>query len=228
MFEGYALLSHDLLEIFLKILLFIGRYMMNVNQGSHDIKKTAKETFWNLGQDKNNGGEDLYRHSLRQLSIVYHLLHYRVDRPLQEERYWPECLKLLREELDSALSAQEIPESWLKAFLPGRKSGEERTARELYTSSLQPLLAAAREVIEEVLKKLREIESQAEKFRSPYRKRQYIKLELATLSRWALRRAWEVYNVLSLDVSRPVVGRPRQEAEGRNNGSSKVAQCVSL
>jgi hypothetical protein len=57
MFEGYAILSHDLLEIFLKILLFIGRCMMNVNQGSHDIKKTAEETFWNLGQDKTIGGK---------------------------------------------------------------------------------------------------------------------------------------------------------------------------
>jgi hypothetical protein len=226
MFEGYALLSHDLLEIFLKILLFIGRCMMNVNQGSHDIKKTAEETFGNLGQDKNNGGEDLYRHSLRQLSIVYHLLHYRVDRPLQEERYWPECLKLLREELDSALFAQKIPESWLKDFLPRRKSEEERTMIGLYESSLQSLLAAAREEIEKVLNKLREIESQAEKFWRPYQKRRYIKLELAALNHWALRRAWEVYKAIDFNVSRPVVGRPRQYAASRNNGFSKVAQCA--
>jgi hypothetical protein len=199
---------------------------MNGNNSGSGIKKVSNEIFGDLGEQK--AGNDFRQRSLRQMSVIYHLLHDRLDRPLVEEKYWPGSLKLLREELDSALSAQEIPESWLKAFLPGRKSGEERTARELYTSSLQPLLAAAREVIEEVLKKLREIESQAEKFRSPYRKRQYIKLELATLSRWALRRAWEVYNVLSLDVSRHVVGRPRQEAEGRNNGSSKAAQCVSL
>ena len=56
MFEGYALLSHDLLEIFLKILLFIGRCMMNVNQGSHDIKKTAEETFWTSDKIKTMGG----------------------------------------------------------------------------------------------------------------------------------------------------------------------------
>ena len=199
---------------------------MNGNNSGSGIKKVSNEIFGDLGEQK--AGNDFRQRSLRQMSVIYHLLHDRLDRPLVEEKYWPGSLKLLREELDSALSAQEIPESWLKAFLPGRKSGEERTARELYTSSLQPLLAAAREEIEIVLNKLREIESQAEKFRSPYRKRQYIKLELATLSRWALRRAWEVYNVLSLDVSRHVVGRPRQEAEGRNNGSSKAAQCVSL
>ena len=199
---------------------------MNGNNSGSGIKKVSNEIFGDLGEQK--AGNDFRQRSLRQMSVIYHLIHYRLDRPLVEEKYWPGSLKLLREELDSALSAQEIPESWLKAFLPGRKSAEERTARELYTSSLQPLLAAAREEIEEVLKKLREIRSQAEKFRSPYRKRQYIKLELATLSRWALRRAWEVYNVLSLDVSRHVVGRPRQEAEGRNNGSSKAAQCVSL
>jgi len=201
---------------------------MNGNQGSHDIKKRVEEIFGDFRQGKNNGGGDLCRHSLRQLSMLYHLLHYRLDRPLQEEKYWPECLKLLREELDSALFVQKIPESWLKAFLPGRKSGEERTARELYTSSLQPLLAAAREVIEEVLKKLREIESQAEKFRSPYRKRRYVKLELSALTHWALRRALEVYKALNFNVSQPVVARPGQEAGSRNNGSNKLAQCALL
>ena len=198
---------------------------MNGNNSGSGIKKVSNEIFGDLGGQK--AENDFRQRPFHQISVIYHLIHHRLDRPLVEDKYWPGSLKLLREELDSALSAQEIPECWLKAFLPGRKSAEERTARELYTSSLQPLLAAAGEEIEEVLKKLREIESQAEKFWSPYRKRQYIKLELVTLRRWALRRAWEVYNVLSLDASRPVMGRPRQEAEDRTNGSNKVAQCVS-
>jgi hypothetical protein len=189
-------------------------------------RKQLKKLFGTSDKIKTTGGENLYRHSLRQLSIVYHLLNYRVDRPLQEEKYWPECLKLLGEELDSALFAQKIPESWLKDFLPRRKSEEERTMIGLYESSLQPLLAAAREEIEKVLNKLREIESQAEKFWRPYQKRRYIKLELAALNHWALRRAWEVYKAIDFNVSRPVVGRPRQYAASRNNGFIKVAQCA--
>jgi hypothetical protein len=197
---------------------------MNGNNSGSVIKKISYEIIGDPGEQK--AGKDFRQRSLRQMSVIYHLIHYRLDRPLVEEKYWPGSLKLLREELDSALSAQEIPESWLKAFLPGRKSAEERTARELYTSSLQPLLAAAREEIEKVLNKLREIESQAEKFWRPYQKRRYIKLELAALNHWALRRAWEVYKAIDFNVSRSVVGRPRQDAASRNNGFSKVAQCA--
>jgi hypothetical protein len=197
---------------------------MNGNNSGSVIKKISYEIIGDPGGQK--AGKDFRQRSLRQMSVIYHLIHYRLDRPLVEEKYWPGSLKLLREELDSALSAQEIPESWLKAFLPGRKSAEERTARELYTSSLQPLLAAAREEIEKVLNKLREIESQAEKFWRPYQKRRYIKLELAALNHWALRRAWEVYKAIDFNVSRSVVGRPRQDAASRNNGFSKVAQCA--
>jgi hypothetical protein len=197
---------------------------MNGNNSGSVIKKISYEIIGDPGEQK--AGKDFRQRSLRQMSVIYHLIHYRLDRPLVEEKYWPGSLKLLREELDSALSAQEIPESWLKAFLPGRKSAEERTARELYTSSLQPLLAAAREEIEKVLNKLREIESQAEKFWRPYQKRRYIKLELAALNHWALRRAGEVYKAIDFNVSRSVVGRPRQDAASRNNGFSKVAQCA--
>lgn len=197
---------------------------MNGNNSGSVIKKISYEIIGDPREQK--AGKDFRQRSLRQMSVIYHLIHYRLDRPLVEEKYWPGSLKLLREELDSALSAQEIPESWLKAFLPGRKSAEERTARELYTSSLQPLLAAAREEIEKVLNKLREIESQAEKFWRPYQKRRYIKLELAALNHWALRRAWEVYKAIDFNVSRSVVGRPRQDAASRNNGFSKVAQCA--
>jgi hypothetical protein len=197
---------------------------MNGNNSGSVIKKISYEIIGDPGEQK--AGKDFRQRSLRQMSVIYHLIHYRLDRPLVEEKYWPGSLKLLREELDSALSAQEIPESWLKAFLPGRKSAEERTARELYTSSLQPLLAAAREEIEKVLNKLREIESQAEKFWRPYQKRRYIKLELAALNHWALRRAGEVYKAIDFNVSRSVVGRPRQDAASRSNGFSKVAQCA--
>ncbi len=200
---------------------------MNANKCSYDIR-IAGQPFSKLGQENTNAREDLYTHSLRQLFILYHLVHYRLDRPLQEEKYWPECLKLLREDLDSSLCVQKISESWLKTFLPERKSAQKRATHELDTSSLQPLLAAAREEIEKVLKNLQEIASQADKFWSPYQKRRYIKSELNTLSRWALRRSWEVYKVLNLCVSRPVVDRPRQEAGSRNNGSRKAAQCAAL
>ena len=170
---------------------------MNVNKCSRDIR-IAEETFWKRGEESINVEEDLYTDSLRQLCILYHLVHYRLDRPLAEEKYWPEFLKLLIEDLDSALFAQKIPESWLKAFLPVRKSAKERIADKLYTSSLQPLLAAASEEIDKVLKNLREIESRADKFWSPYRKRRYIRSKLSALSPWALRRSLEVYNVLNL------------------------------
>lgn len=197
---------------------------MNANECSH-MMRTAEEQ---LGQENTDTGEDVSKKSLRQLSVFYHLIHNRLDRPLVGEQYWPECLKVLKRELSSAFGAQKIPESWLKVFLPGGKSEQERTARELYTSSLQPLLAAAREEIEKVLKNILEIESQANKFRSPYRKRKYIKSELNTLSRWALRRSWEMYNALKSYANRPVVGRPRQEAGSWNNGSGKVAPCAAL
>jgi hypothetical protein len=158
--------------------------------------------------------KDLHKLSLRQLSVFYHLIHNRLDRPLVGEEYWPECLKILREELYSALLAQKIPESWLKAFLPGRKSEQERAARELYISSLQPLLPAARKEIEEMVKNLEKIESQAQKFWSPYRKRRYLKSELGMIGHWAIKRAWEVYNALNLYPGQYMVGNrdKRQEA----------------
>ena len=48
---------------------------MNANKCSDNIR-TAEETFGNLEQGNTNAGEDLYTHSLRQLSMLYHLVHY--------------------------------------------------------------------------------------------------------------------------------------------------------
>jgi len=48
---------------------------MNANKCSHNIR-TAEETFWNREQGNTNAGEDLYTRSLRQLTMLYHLVHY--------------------------------------------------------------------------------------------------------------------------------------------------------
>ncbi len=200
---------------------------MNANERSRGIR-IAEEALWNVGCETNYAEEDLHKLSLRQLSVFYHLIHNRLDRPLVGEEYWPECLRILREELYSALLAQKIPESWLKAFLPGRKSELERAARELYISSLHPLLPAARKEIEEMVKNLERIESQAQKFWNPYRKRRYLKSELGMIGHCALKRAWEFYNVLNLYASRSMVGRPRQEAGSWNNSPRKVAPCAAV
>ena len=106
---------------------------------SHDIR-IAGQPFSKLGQENTDTREDLHTHSLRQLSTLYHIVQYRLDHPFEDERYRPECLNMLRKDLDSALSAHKIPASWLQAFVPGRKSEDERAAPELNTSSsLEPL-----------------------------------------------------------------------------------------
>jgi len=197
---------------------------MDAYECSNVIRRAEKQ----IGQENIDAVEDVCNKSLRQLSVIYHLIHNRLDRPLVEDQYWPECLKLLKKELISAFGAQKIPESWLKVFLPGRKSEQERAARELYTSSLQPLLSAASDEVEKVLTNIREIESHANEYWSPYQKRRYIKSELNTLCRWALKLSWETYNALNLFTSRSKVSRARQEAGSRNNSSRKVALCAEF
>ena len=57
---------------------------MNGNNSRSGTKKVSNEIFGDLGEQK--AGNDFRQRPLRQMSVIYHLIHYRLDRPLVEEK----------------------------------------------------------------------------------------------------------------------------------------------
>ncbi len=133
---------------------------------------------------------------LRQLSIIYHFIHYRLDRPGLPDEEWPVILKDLQNELRKSLEENAVPAAWKAAlFMAEPRTADERELHERYARSLRPLFAEAREKIEATLAKLDEIESASTQFVRPSDKNGYLKQELGRIEKWAFRKSWEVFTL---------------------------------
>jgi len=53
---------------------------------------------------------------LRQLTLIYHYIHFRLDRPYLARRDWPDILENLKEELEESLRNGGVPEGWLECL----------------------------------------------------------------------------------------------------------------
>lgn len=136
---------------------------------------------------------------LMQLTIIYHFIHYWLDRPLLAEKEWPHLLAELQKELMASLKAEAVPAEWERVLFPSEpRTAKERNRQERYTSSLRPLFAAAREGIRTALQKLEEIESESMQFTRLAERNSYLKKEGGRVCQWALQKSWEVFNLLGM------------------------------
>ncbi len=133
---------------------------------------------------------------LRQLTIIYHFIHYRLDRPGLPDEEWSLILKELHKDLRESLAVDAVPADWKSALLMGEpRSAEDSEFQERYASSLRPLFAESREKIEATLAKLGEIESASEEFSRPSEKNDYLRRELGRIREWAFKKSWEVFTL---------------------------------
>lgn len=139
---------------------------------------------------------------LRQLNIIYHFIHYSLDRPFLAEKEWPHLVAELQKELLACLEADAVPAAWKEVFFPlePRTAGE-RKRQKRYASSLRPLFTAAREKIQTALKKLEEIESESMQFTRAAERNSYFKREGTRICQWALQKSWEVFTLLGWEKS---------------------------
>ncbi len=139
---------------------------------------------------------DLCQNFLRQLTLIYHYIHFRLDRPYLAERDWPDILKNLKAELEESLTNGRVPEDWLEClFLFGRSERQKARFQE-FDLCRGPLFGASRQTIKTALKRLQEIE-----MGYGGRKRDaYIATELDGIRRWAWRNAWEVTRMLEMNA----------------------------
>ncbi len=134
---------------------------------------------------------------LRQLTILYHFIHYRLDRSGLPDERRPLLLKELQKELRESLETDAVPVQWKAAiFMAEPRNAEERIFLEGYASSLHPLFAAAREKISSTLNQLEKIESASIHFTSAAERNSYQKREAARIRQWALQKSREVFNLL--------------------------------
>lgn len=139
---------------------------------------------------------------LRQLTIVYHFIHYCLDRPLLAEKEWPHLLAELQKQLLASLEADAVPAGWKRVLFPSEpRTAKERIRQERYASSLQPLFTAAREGIRTALRKVEEIESESTQFTRSGERNSYLKKEGARICQWALQKSWEAFSLLGWQES---------------------------
>lgn len=134
---------------------------------------------------------------LRQLTVVYHFIHYRLDRPFLADREWPTLLKQLQTDLRQSLEFDAVPAEWKHAlFLSEPRTAEQRQHQARYAPSLRPLFAAAREKIRATLRRLEEMESASAQFPKAGERNLYLRREAAKICQWALQKSWEVVGLL--------------------------------
>ncbi len=144
----------------------------------------------------NEGACELF---LMQLTIVYHFIHYCLDRPLLAEKEWPHLMADLQKELLASLKADAVPAEWERVLFPSEpRTAKERRDQERYAFSLRPLFTAAREKIQMALQKVEEIESESMQFTRSAERNSYLKKEGARICQWALQKSWEVFNLLGM------------------------------
>ncbi len=148
------------------------------------------------GQEKFGTGPDVCLEFLRQLTVIYHFIHFRLDRPFLDDSGWPACMEALKNELERSLLDDEVPPGWLESLMIFRRNENEVARFNGYDYSRGPLFAAGRRNIETALQKLRAIESNSGGFERQKERNQFIREELRKLSNWALGKAWEVTSIL--------------------------------
>lgn len=148
------------------------------------------------GGEKYGATPEVCLNFLRQLTIVYHFIHYRLDRPYLEDREWPDYMVVLKQELERSLLEEQVPEGWLQSLMLFRTDEKEVARLKRYDFSREPLFAAAKQNIKEILNRIMEIETNLLQFERQKEKNQFIKHELRKISNWALGKAWEVTGIL--------------------------------
>ncbi len=147
----------------------------------------------------NEGACELF---LMQLTIVYHFIHYCLDRPLLAEKEWPHLVAELQKELLASLKSDAVPAEWEQVLFPSEpRTVEERRRRERYASSLRPLFSAARESIQTALQKLEEVVSESKQFARLTERNSYLTKEGTRICQWALEKSWEVFDLLGWQKS---------------------------
>ena len=137
---------------------------------------------------------------LRQLTLIYHYIHFRLDRPYLARRDWPDILENLKEELEESLRNGGVPEGWLEClFLYGRSERQEARFQE-FDPSRGPFSSASRQTIDTAVKRLKEIEIGARQYSGRKQKEAYVAAELGEIHRWAWRNAWEVTRMLEANA----------------------------
>ncbi len=142
--------------------------------------------------EKFNMNLDRGQNFLRQITLIYHYIHFRLDRPYLARRDWPDILENLKEELEESLTNGGVPDGWLEClFLFGRSERQKARLQE-FAPCRGPFFSASRQTIETVLRRLKEIEIGARQYGRRKPKEAYVAAELDGIRRWAWRNAWEV------------------------------------
>ncbi len=143
---------------------------------------------------------DRSQNFLRQLTLIYHYIHFRLDRPYLARRDWPDVLENLKEELGESLTNGGVPEGWLEClFLYGRSERQKARLQE-FDPSRGPFFSASRQTIEMAVRRLKEIEIGARQYGGGKQKEAYVAAELDGIRRWAWRNAWEVTRMLETNA----------------------------
>lgn len=139
--------------------------------------------------------EDASEEVLRQLLIVTHYTHFKLDRPLLPEKEWPHWLQDLHEEVRECLTRDEVPVRWIDEVMP--VGPEERKARiAKYDSCRRPLSTPVRHDLKDFSEELETIWSSAERLSRNSERDRAIQTGVERLARRVLRESWEVTSAL--------------------------------
>ena len=162
-------------------------------------EKEKSPVSFELRTEKFGTGADLCLNFLRQLTIIYHFIHYRLDRPFLEDKYWPDYLEGLKQELVGSLRRGGVPEGWLESLFLLGGADREKIRMQSYDFSRSPFFTAAKDQVAKTLERVNQIKRQAGGIDEQKDRDLFIKSELRKVRNWALQKAWEVAEILGVE-----------------------------